>query len=216
MRLWLHPLQQHLIPSYPIGCKRILLCDDYWRTLVKKNVFLIPVEQLEVGQHAIHNLPTDVLVCATGFDLQGSIKNIEIIGKSNIKLQNVWDTRSKDYFRNFFGDLCRQFSKYVCSVGPNTGSAHTSIILYIETQCNNILEAVKLVENRSCTTIEVSPKKVTQYLQWMDKQFEHYVWNSCNSWYVNKGGKNVSLFPGFHYLYAGMLKNHNFRGFFVN
>lgn len=216
MQLWLHPLQEHLIPNYPIGCKRILLCDDYWRTLVKKNVFLIPVKRLEIGQHAIQNLPTDVLVCATGFDLQGSIKNIEIIGKNNIELQKVWDTRSKDYFRNFLGIYVDNFPNMFVLLGPNTGSAHTSIILYIEAQCDNILEAVKLVKNRGCRTIEVSPKKVTQYLQWIDKQFSKYVWNSCNSWYVNNGGKNVSLFPGFHYYYAGMLKHHNFRGFIVN
>lgn len=215
LRLCFHPLRKDLIPLYPIGCKRILLCDDYWKTLVKKNVTLQPIDQLKINAHTIQDLPTDILVCATGFDLQGSVKNIEIIGKNNIKLHNVWDTRSKDYFRNFLGIYVDNFPNMFVLLGPNTGSAHTSIILYIEAQCDNILQAVDLVNKSGCSTIEVSPKKVTQYLKWVDQQFEHYVWNSCNSWYVIKGGKNVTLFPGFHYYYEWMLKNHCFRGFIL-
>jgi cation diffusion facilitator CzcD-associated flavoprotein CzcO len=215
-RLWFHPRRNQLIPDYPIGCKRILLCDDYWKTLCKDNVSLLSIDELKVEAYAIQNLPADVLVCATGFDLQGSVKNIEIIGKNNIKLDNVWDTNSKDYFRNFLGIYVDNFPNMFVLLGPNTGSAHTSIILYIEAQCDNILEAVKFVEKFGSSTIEVSPKKVTKYLQWVDKQFEDYVWNSCNSWYVNNGGKNVSLFPGFHYYYDWMLRNHSFRGFIFN
>ena len=213
MRLCMHPLVDYLIPNYPIGCKRILLCDDYYQTLTKQNVFLIAEDKLTIENDKVENLSIDVLICATGFDLQGSVKNIEIIGKNNIALHKVWDSKSKDYFRNFLGIYVDNFPNMFVLLGPNTGSAHTSVILYIEAQCDNILEAVKQVEKFGCRTIEVSPKKVTQYLQWVDKQFEHYVWNSCNSWYVNKGGKNVSLFPGFHYYYNGLLRNHKFRGF---
>jgi len=212
-RLWFHPLRIQLIPNYPIGCKRILLCDDYWETLSKDNVSLVSVDKLKTDEHTVQQYPLDVLVCATGFDLQGSVKNIEIIGKSNISLDKVWDSKSKDYFRNFLGIFVDNFPNMFVLLGPNTGSAHTSIILYIEAQCENILEGVKLVEKYGCRTIEVSPKKVNQYINWMDKQFTKYVWNSCNSWYVNNNGKNVSLFPGFHYYYDAMLRNHGFRGF---
>jgi len=204
-----HPYFKKIIPNYTLGCKRILLSDDYYKTLCKKNVSLLQVKNLKVSENSIEDIPIDVVILATGFDLQGSVKHTQIIGNNDTYLAKIW---INDYFRTYFGIYVDNFPNMFVMLGPNTGSAHTSIIVYIEAQCKNILQAIEKVEKNDKNSIEISTKFVNNYLEWMDGRFPHFVWNNCNSWYVTNN-KNVSLFPGHHFYYEWLVNNHQFKGF---
>jgi cyclohexanone monooxygenase len=200
------------VPDYPLGCKRILLSDEYYKTLSRENVSIIPIEKMEMTKDSLQKISLDLIILATGFDLQGSVKHVRIIGEQNTFLDQVWNPENNEYFKSFLGIYVDNFPNMFVLLGPNTGSAHTSIILYIEAQCENIIKAIQWVEKNDKKSIVVSSERVEEYLRWMDGRFPLFVWNQCNSWYLSKN-KNVSLFPGFHWYYQWILQNHQFKGF---
>lgn len=103
-------LRESLIPKYPIACKRILVSDDYFPALARENVSLecssiqritpkgvlvsgpslssavtVPDEEQEVRE-----IPLDVIIYATGFDVIASFSTTRIVGMDNRILQEEW------------------------------------------------------------------------------------------------------------------------------
>src|SRR6185369_111498 len=66
-------LRTALVPDYPIGGKRMLISDDYYRTLNRPNVELVTtgidhVEEDSVVLRDGRRLAVDAIILATGFD----------------------------------------------------------------------------------------------------------------------------------------------------
>ena len=84
-----------LTPDYRIGCKRILLSNDYWPTFARPDVSLVtsPIARVEpdavvTADGARHEV--DVLVLGTGFDVNGSTDRIDIRGLGGRTLAEAW------------------------------------------------------------------------------------------------------------------------------
>ncbi|SEK68231.1 hypothetical protein [Nitrosovibrio tenuis] len=63
-----------LRPDYPFGCKRVLLSNDYYPTLMRSNVELItaPIDRIDAAGIVSRDgrrREVDAVVCATGFDV---------------------------------------------------------------------------------------------------------------------------------------------------
>lgn len=167
-------LQKKLLPPYPIGCKRILLSDDYYQCLNQKNVNVItdPIEY--ISENSVNNKKVDMIVLATGFQIEGSIQKLNIC---------VLET--------LYGVHINQIKNLFLLLGPNSGSAHNSIISYIESQVNHIIDCIQT-------------KKIIKFDQhifqkediFLQKRFPRFVWDSCSNWYIHYS-KNKALFPGF-------------------
>ena len=78
-------LRSKVTPVDEIGCKRIMLTDDWYPTLTKPNVSLIdrPGRRGHTGRDRTEDgaeRPADVLVLATGFKTHGFVAPMEIMG----------------------------------------------------------------------------------------------------------------------------------------
>src|SRR5205823_11569837 len=67
-------LRAKLMPDYTIGCKRILLSDDYYAALTRPNVELVTDPIVEVRRRSIvtadgREHPGDAIIFGTGFHL---------------------------------------------------------------------------------------------------------------------------------------------------
>jgi len=87
-----------LVPSHPMGCKRMIIDDGYFPTFNRANVTLVDLRKgaimritptgIETAQGAFD---VDVIVYATGFDaVTGALDRIEIAGRDGRKLREVW------------------------------------------------------------------------------------------------------------------------------
>ena len=82
-------------PRDEIGCKRIMLTDDWYPTLTKPNVELVTDAIAEVtpgGVRAVDGTerPADVLVLATGFETHAFVAPMEIVGAGGRTLAEEW------------------------------------------------------------------------------------------------------------------------------
>ena len=90
----------------------------------------------------------------------------------------------------------------------NTGLGHTSALFIIESQMNYILDAIRMVEDRHLDTIEVRAEAEPEYTAMIHAEMARTVWQSggCDSWYKNKSGKVIAMFPGFSFTYRWLTR----------
>ena len=90
-------LAKKLIPTYPIACKRILLINDFVPMFANKsNAHLVTEGIKEITETSIitnddQEVPVDLIIMATGFQIEDSICGFEAYGKKSVKLRDYFD-----------------------------------------------------------------------------------------------------------------------------
>jgi cation diffusion facilitator CzcD-associated flavoprotein CzcO len=84
-----------IVPDFPLGCKRRIFDPGYLECLSRDNIELVPEGIKEVVETGIISSSGryeefDVIVLATGFQVQNFLGSIEIVGKSGKALKAQW------------------------------------------------------------------------------------------------------------------------------
>lgn len=87
-------VREALTPRYEMGCKRVILSDDYWAAFNRGNVHLVTEGIARVTRGGIATKdgaerPFDVLVYATGFDVVGSVAALNVRGIGGVPFQKA-------------------------------------------------------------------------------------------------------------------------------
>ena len=184
-----------LTPDYTIGCKRILLSNDYWPTFARADVSLVtdPITRVEPGavvtadgtRHEV-----DVLVLGTGFDVSGSTDRIDIRGLDGRTLREAW----RGGTHTNLGITVAGFPELYLLLGPNTGLGHNSVVTMIEFATGYVLQAIDQGRGGARVATQQAQDSFTQEMLARSK---HTVWaTGCRSWYLDRFGNNTSLWPG--------------------
>jgi cation diffusion facilitator CzcD-associated flavoprotein CzcO len=147
----------------------------------------------------------DLIVYSTGFDATDGVISYPVIGKNNKKLSKVWE----QFPRAYLGTTIPEFPNLFIVTGPNTGVGHTSALFLIESQMNYIMQCIKNVEKQHKRAIEIKAEAEQKYTDLIHQEMVGTVWEAggCNSWYKNKNGKIIAMFPGFSFTYRRWAKN---------
>ncbi|NNG38772.1 NAD(P)/FAD-dependent oxidoreductase [Flexivirga sp. ID2601S] len=192
-------LRAKLTPDYTMGCKRITMSNTYFPALARDDV---TVETSSItsadttgvttadGTH--HDL--DVLVLATGFDVSGSYRHLNVTGLEGHTLEADWDAG----IDTFYGVTVPHYPNLFLLLGPNTGLGHTSVVLMIEAQIGLVAKLLDARDHRGATAVAVRPQVVPAHMEQLDQRSEHTVWQAggCSSWYLDEEGRNRTLWPG--------------------
>ncbi len=192
-------LRAKLTPQYTLGCKRILLSDDFYPALAQPNVELITDRIREVQAHSIvtedgkeHEI--DAIICATGFHVTDTHLPQYIHGRDGQSLADNWQAGPHAYL----GATITGFPNLFLLIGPNTGLGHNSMVFMIESQIKYILHCLKTMKRQKLQTVEVRPEVQESFQTEMQQRMEGTVWQSgCASWYLDARGRNTTLWPGF-------------------
>lgn len=184
-------LREKLTPTYPIGCKRILISDDYYQTLTRPNVELVTETVAEVAaagaktaDGALH--ACDVLIYGTGFDTTHFLAPLEIHGAGGQILSEAW----KDGAEAYLGVTVAGFPNLFMLYGPNTNLGHNSIIVMLEAQADYIVKCMKELRRRGARALDVRPAAFTAFNVQLQKDLEATAWaGECSSWYKTSSGK---------------------------
>ena len=188
-------LKEFFVPDYSLGCKRILLSDNLFHAINRDNVEVITNEILSFNESGIttndlNKYNFDVIVMATGFDIEGHMHSIEIKGINNQSLSEVWRESAQAYK----GSCVSGFPNFFMVTGPNTGAGTISLVHIIEQEVNFIVRLIKLAGTNS--SIEVKNESLKKYNHDIQSKLKDTVWSSgCSSWYLDKNGKNITLYP---------------------
>ena len=190
-------LKSLLKPSYPLGCKRILISEDYYQTLQRSNVELVasPIKSINENQIITKDdrqYLIDTLIFATGFKTNDFLSEIEITGLENKSLKQVWQNGIETYK----GILISGFPNLFLLYGPNTNLGHNSVILMIENQVNYIKSCLKLIQKNQLQYLDVKKDVQSKFNRELQIKLAQTVWNSnCTSWYKTDKGKIVNNWP---------------------
>lgn len=192
-------LRQAVTPDYTMGCKRVLISNDYYPALNRSNVDVIPQEVAEVREHSVvtrdgSEHPVDVLIFGTGFHVTDAFDHLHVTGKDGAKIQDAW----RDGMEAYLGVSVAGFPNMFLLLGPNTGLGHNSMIFMIEAQIRYVLQCLRLLEREGASHLDVRPSVQRRFNEWIQHKMSKTVWvtGGCDSWYLDSSGKNTTLWPG--------------------
>ncbi len=194
---------QHIIPDYRIGCKRILISNDWYPAINRPNVSLVTetIDRIEpdgvVTQTGRH-YPVDAIICGTGFRASEFLSPIQITGRGGRTLNEAW----KDGASAFKGIAVNGFPNLFMLYGPNTNLAHNSIIFMLESQFRYVLDALQALKKYPGSAMDVRQDRQDRFAAWVQDGLQDSVWASgCTSWYLDANGRNTINWPGFTFSY---------------
>jgi cation diffusion facilitator CzcD-associated flavoprotein CzcO len=208
-------LRRKLTPQYAMGCKRILLSNDYLPALTRPNVELVTEPIREVVEQGIvtrdgREHRAEVLIFGTGFDVHNHGAGVRIEGRGSRTLNAAW----RDGAEAYLGTTVAGFPNLFILIGPNTGLGHNSIILMIESQVRYVVNAIRAMRSRELSTVEVRPEVMRRYNADLERRLSRTVWHSgCASWYRDARGRNTTLWPGFTFEFKSKTRRFHLRDY---
>ena len=192
-------LRAKLTPQYAMGCKRILLSDDFYPAITRPNVEVITERIREVRANSIvtedgREREIDTIICATGFHVTDAHLPQHVHGRGGRSLADSWHAGPSAYL----GTAVAGFPNLFLLIGPNTGLGHNSMVYMTESQITYILDCLRTMKRRNLRAVEVRPAAQETFNAELQQRMQGTVWISgCSSWYLDAGGRNTTLWPGF-------------------
>jgi cation diffusion facilitator CzcD-associated flavoprotein CzcO len=192
-------LRDRLVPDYPLGCKRVLISNDWFPTLRRPNVSLVIQPIAEVRPHAVvtadgEEHAADVLVLGTGFTAKDFLAPMEIRGRGGRDLNEAWRDGAEAYLGLTVAGFPNMFMLY----GPNTNLGAGSIVYMLESQIQYVVEAVRTLARTRVAYMDVRPDVQSKFNEDIQSRLADSVWTGgCTSWYVTESGKVTNNWPGF-------------------
>jgi cation diffusion facilitator CzcD-associated flavoprotein CzcO len=193
-------LRKKLTPDYSLGCKRVLLSNDYYPALAKPNVEVVTERIAEIRPTGVATADgtlheADVLIMGTGFKATDPPSARLIRGIGGRTLAEAWAGSPKGHLGTMFAGFPNLFMLF----GPNTGLGHTSVVLMLEAQLELVIGAMRHMRAHRLLTLEPTAEAQAAYVAEVDRMMGGTVWTSggCQSWYLDPTGRNSTLWPGF-------------------
>jgi len=210
-------LRRKLTPDFAMGCKRVLLSDDYYPALVRPNVDVVTAEIREILPHAIVTKdgavhPVDAIVFGTGFRVQNMVSKGMFAGARGRDLAEHWESGLEAYK----GTTVAGFPNLFFLAGPNTGLGHSSMVFMIESQIAYVLDALRQMREKGWLSVDVLPEAVTAYNARVGTRHTGTVWQSgCRSWYLDARGRNTALWPGFTFAFRSQTARFDAKAYAI-
>ncbi|MBJ7452375.1 MAG: NAD(P)/FAD-dependent oxidoreductase [Blastococcus sp.] len=202
-------LRKALTPDYTIGCKRILISNDYFPAVAAPNAELVTDGIAEVRPHSVVSRdgverPTDTIVLATGFHVTDLPIAEKIRGRDGRSLAEVWE----DGMVSNRSATVAGFPNMFLLVGPNVGVGHTSMVYMIESQVNYVDDALRTMDAEALEVLETTREAQEAYRALIAEKSKGTVWlgGGCASWYLDKHGHNTTLWPDFTFRFRKLTK----------
>ncbi|MGH8529834.1 MAG: flavin-containing monooxygenase [Nevskiales bacterium] len=193
-------LRKKVTPNYVMGCKRVLISDDYYPALAQSNVDVITNGIREVRARSVVTddgveRPVDAIIFGTGFRATDPLPRGVIYGRNGQDILDAW----KEGPEAFRGTTVSGFPNLFLLMGPNTGLGHNSMVYMIESQIAYVMGALRTLREKSLKFVDVKPAAQASYNRKLQEHAKEAIWSvgGCRSWYLLPNGKNVTLWPGF-------------------
>lgn len=194
---------KNIIPDYQIGCKRILISNDWYPAINRPNVDLVtdPIEKINstgIQTRSGRHYPVDAIIFGTGFRASEFLSPIRIIGRNGLTLNAAWQEGAVA----FKGITVSGFPNLFMLYGPNTNLAHNSILYMLESQFQYVLGCMNILKKYPGAAMDVRQDRLKRYSSVVQEGLKGSVWSSgCTSWYLDANGKNTLNWPGFTFSY---------------
>ncbi|MFF0491677.1 flavin-containing monooxygenase [Nocardia sp. NPDC003482] len=194
-------LRRKVTPNFRIGCKRMLISNEYYPALGRDNVDVVTDGIREIRANSIVTTDgtereIDAIVVATGFHVTDNPAYETVVGRDGRSLAEQFDATGQQGYK---GAAIANYPNMFFLLGPNVGLGHTSMVYMIESQINYIADAVATFDRQHLRTVEVRQDAQDRFNRELQAKLVGSVWNTggCASWYLDKHGNNTTLWPDF-------------------
>jgi cation diffusion facilitator CzcD-associated flavoprotein CzcO len=203
-------LRRKATPNYKMGCKRVLVSDDYYPALALPNVELVTDRIGELSATGIiasdgTERPVDVLIFSTGFVVADIISDLQITGLNGRNLFAEWLKTGAEAYQ---GITAEGYPNLLFLLGPNTGLGHNSVVHMVESQLNYLLDYLRLLDQAGPGAyLDVKPEAQRAFGNAIQEKLKGTVWASgCASWYHNEAGRNTTIWPDLNSAYRKLTR----------
>jgi cation diffusion facilitator CzcD-associated flavoprotein CzcO len=189
-------LREKLTPHYAIGCKRILLSDDWYPTITAPGAELVTDRIERVEGNAIVTADgarreVDTIILATGFHPTDPPIARRLRGADGRTLSETWQGSPQAYV----GTTVAGFPNLFLLYGPNLNLGHSSIVYMLESQIGYVMRALRAMGAR----LEVRAEVQEAWNRELQKRLAGTVWDTggCSSWYQDANGRDSVMWPDF-------------------
>jgi cation diffusion facilitator CzcD-associated flavoprotein CzcO len=192
-------LREKLVPGYPMGCKRVLISNDYLPALVRPNVEVVTDGIREVTEAGVVTADgrvreVDAIVLGTGFQANEFLAPMAIRGRDGVDLNDVWRNGAEAYLGLAISGFPNMFMLY----GPNTNLGAGSIITMLESQIGYVIEALRDLQSSGARWMDVRGDVQSAFNREVQERLGDSVWAmGCNSWYRTESGRITNNWAGF-------------------
>lgn len=195
-------LRDKVTPDYRLGCKRVLVSNNYYPALARDNVDVLNDGIQEITKDSVidgngveHKV--DAIIYGTGFQVSEPLMGVSVKGLGGRDLNEEWHNNG---YETYLGTTLSGYPNVFCLAGPNTGIGHTSLVFMIECQVNYAMQCIKKLDADNLAYMDVKPQAQQKFDRDLQEDMEGTVWTSgCNSWYLAESGKNFTIWPDFTY-----------------
>ncbi|MGH1450662.1 MAG: flavin-containing monooxygenase [Pseudomonadaceae bacterium] len=197
-----------LAPDYPMGCKRMLISNDFFPAVDRDNVDLVTTGIQAITPHWVktqdgREYPADVLIFGTGFAATDFLAPMTIKGLAGRDLNDAWRAGAEAYK----GISVSGFPNLFILYGPNTNLGHSSIIYMLESQFNYVVGCLQALKRRGLRYIDVKPDVQSAFNARIQDAISTTIWSrGCNSWYQTAEGKQTNNWPGYTFSYRRLTR----------
>lgn len=195
-------IRAKLTPDYELGCKRVLVSDDFYPAFNRENVLLetdsirrITPSGLETADGRLHDV--DAIIFATGFVVADTDGYLPVVGANGLLLADAWN---RSGYEAFLGIHVAGFPNLSLLLGPNSGLGHSSALHVMESQVRYITQYLSALDSVSALDVKAAVQQT--YSADVQERLTGTVWSSgCRSWYINRSGRNTTIYPGLTHTY---------------
>ncbi|MCW2846797.1 MAG: NAD(P)/FAD-dependent oxidoreductase [Marmoricola sp.] len=212
-------LRKAVTPNFQLGCKRVLISNDYYPALAQDHVDLVTDGIAEITPTGIvtqdgTTREVDAIVVATGFYTTEQPIAQHITGRDGRTLADAWRDSGMTAYK---GTTISGFPNLFQIVGPNTGLGHSSMVFMIESQIAYILSALQKMGERELVSVEPRPEAQDAWNEDLQQRMQRTVWNTggCASWYIDSHGRNTTLWPRTTYKFRSLLSDFDLDAYVV-
>ena len=209
-------VRARLVPNYRIGCKRILLSNDYFQAFDRRNVELVTEDIRQIRANAIVTADgterkIDCIIFGTGFAATDFLVPMTITGSGGQDLHQAWRNGAEAYL----GITVAGFPNFFMLYGPNTNLSHNSIVFMLESQIRYVVACVRRLRD-SARSIEVKPGAQQRFNTRIQRRLNNTVWaKGCSSWYLTADGRNTTNWPGYTFEFRLRTRAPNWQDYAV-
>ncbi len=190
-------LRRQVTPVDEVGCKRVMVTDDWYPALAQPNVELVSERIVEITEGGVRTADgreraTDVLVLATGFQTHGFVAPMEIFGADGRALADDWSPLPRAYLGLSVPGFPNMFLLY----GPNTNGGSGSVIYTLESGIGHVIAALGELDRAQARTIEVRRAAAEAFDRRLRGALSDTVWHTgCTNWYLDEQGNDPNQWP---------------------
>ncbi|KAI0372040.1 FAD/NAD-P-binding domain-containing protein [Pilatotrama ljubarskyi] len=192
-------IAEHLIPDFPVACRRLTPGPGYLEALCEDNVDFVPTPIKRVTERGIETedgkfQELDVIICATGYDTSYQLP-FKILGRGGVDLNEKWKPHPVTYLTI----AVDQFPNMFIALGPNAAVASGMLLPLIEQQIMYAVQATAKMQRERLKSMEVKAEAVRDFDEYLEAYFPRTVFTEkCRSWYKlgKEEGRVTGLWPG--------------------